>query len=504
MKKKSPVRLVIQILFFMIVAILAINHSLEEMGAAIPLIGSASIHAMCPFGGVESLYTWITGGVFVKKIHESAFILMGVVFILALLFGPVLCGWVCPFGSLQEWIGKIGKKLFKKRYNTFIPEKLDNLLRFLRYGMLVWVLVMTALSARLFFAEFDPYNALFHLWTGEAAIGGVIALIIVVLSSLIVERPFCKYMCPYGALLGVFNKIRIFKIKRNEKTCISCNKCDAACPMNIKISTKNVVTDHQCISCLKCTSEKACPIENTVTHPPVKFTGPVIALLFILGIGGTMVFNIWTTEGSKIPARFKTGEFAGQSNPADIRGSYTFTDVVNAFDLPLEDLAEAFMVKENPGEYKCKYLESAFPAIEDGEIGTDSVRLFIALYKGMPYTPEEGARLPMTAKSVLSKVMAKEVLNNYNHFFVKINGNTISMPEVLDDSHTDTDGGALSIKGKTTFQEVYDQGITKKQVEEILGIEAGPSGVKIRDYCIEKDIHFSEIKIALQELVDNK
>ena len=83
-------------------------------------------------------------------------------------------------------------------------------------------------------------------------------------ASLFVDRPFCKYACPYGAVLGVFNLFRIFKIKRNAPTCIDCKACDRACPMNIPVSTSGVVRDHQCISCMVCTSEKACPIANTV------------------------------------------------------------------------------------------------------------------------------------------------------------------------------------------------------------------------------------------------
>lgn len=257
-------RLGVQVFFFVLIAAIAVNHSLSESGAAIPVLSSASLHALCPFGGVVSMYTWATAGTFVRKIHESSFILMGIVLLLAVLVGPAFCGWVCPFGSLQEWIGAVGRRLFGRRYNGFIPRKVDRVLRFLRYGVLGWVVFMTARTGQLIFEAYDPYFALFNLWTGEVAITGLIALAVVILGSLFVERPFCKYACPFGAVLGLPNLVRLFPVRRNAETCIDCKACDRRCPMNIQVSTSRTVRDHQCISCLECTSEHACPVPATV------------------------------------------------------------------------------------------------------------------------------------------------------------------------------------------------------------------------------------------------
>ena len=100
--------------------------------------------------------------------------------------------------------------------------------------------------------------------TGEVALTAILILIAVTALSLFVERPWCKYFCPYGALLGLFNLIRVFPIRRREETCINCKKCDTACPMNITVSTKDAVRNHQCITCHECLSGLACPVENTV------------------------------------------------------------------------------------------------------------------------------------------------------------------------------------------------------------------------------------------------
>ena len=196
---------------------------------------------------------------------------MIIVFALTVVFGPVFCGCVCPMGSIQEWLAGIGRKLFKRRYNTMIPYSIDKWLRYLRYVVLGLVLFVTARSGQLIFADYDPYFALFNFWTGEVAVSAFIILGAVLVLSLFVERPFCKYACPYGAVLGIFNLIRIFKIRRNPATCIDCKACDKACPMNIKVSTSGKVLNHQCISCMKCTSEQRCPVVNTVELTAAQF-----------------------------------------------------------------------------------------------------------------------------------------------------------------------------------------------------------------------------------------
>jgi polyferredoxin len=262
--RKIKIRTWVQIFFFALIALIAINHSLAESGGGIPFLASASLHALCPFGGVVTLYQYLTIGTFVQKIHESSMILMVLVLLLSVFFGPVFCGWVCPLGSIQEWIGKIGKKLFKRKYNHLIPYKIDRWLRYLRYLMLGWVVYLTAYSGVLIFADIDPYYSLFNFWTGEAAAAGLIILAATLVLSLFVERPWCKYACPYGALLGLTNLFSVFGIRRDEKTCIQCNACTRNCPMNIKVDQVKTVRNHQCISCLECTSEASCPIPATV------------------------------------------------------------------------------------------------------------------------------------------------------------------------------------------------------------------------------------------------
>lgn len=257
-KRSQRIRIIVQIIFFALIALTALNGYLETIGISIPLISQASLHALCPFGGV------VTTGTLVQKIHSSSLILLGLAGIFSILFGPVFCSWLCPLGSLQEWLSKLGSRVFKKHYNHFLHPKLENILRWFRYLVLVWVIYVTAQSGQLLFANVDPYYALFNFWSGEVAIQAIVILGLTLLGSLFVERPWCRFACPLGALLSLTNLVRIFRIRREPSTCSNCKKCDSACPMKIKVSGSSIVRDLSCNSCMRCTSDNICPVPDTV------------------------------------------------------------------------------------------------------------------------------------------------------------------------------------------------------------------------------------------------
>ncbi len=267
LKKPSSSQIIrhsIQVLMFVLVYLTVANHALAELGIVLPIIGSASVHAICPFGGVVTLYTLLTTGQFVQKIHESAVVLLALTGILAVLAGPVFCGWICPLGSIQEWIGKLGRKIWGRRYNNLMPKRIDRVLGFARYAVLAWVVYVTATSGKLLFSTIDPYNALMNFWSESVAWQALVILGLTLLGSLFIERPWCRYACPMGALLGLSNTFRIFSIRRKASTCVDCGHCDKACPMGIDLSCKTSIRDTRCITCLECTSENACPKPDTL------------------------------------------------------------------------------------------------------------------------------------------------------------------------------------------------------------------------------------------------
>lgn len=129
----------------------------------------------------------------------------------------------------------------------------------------------------------------------------------------------------------------------------------------------------------------------------------IVLAIFISGIAITSAFGIWATTSSKIPAKLEDVQYSEEYDPADIRGSYTFSEISQLYNIPIDDLAAAFSIdKEKAPDFKCKDLESIY-ADSQYEIGTASVRMFAAYYRGLPYTPTEETYLPDTAVKIATE-----------------------------------------------------------------------------------------------------
>jgi hypothetical protein len=249
---------------------------------------------------------------------------------------------------------------------------------------------------------------------------------------------------------------------------------------------------------------------------------PLAAILFVILFGGiafSTVMGWWQTESTKEAATYTEGEFAGQANPADIRGSYTFGDVEKNFQVPASLLAQAFAVNTtDPAAFNVKGLEEMYAGSAQ-EVGTASVRLFVAFYKGMPYDLSTAIYLPESAAAMLrvrnltteqAAYVAAHTVPNVGAQPVKsVPGGTpqatlapatTSTPKAATPASTSTD---RTIKGSTTFADLLAWGVSKDAIEKGLGVSmpATPT-IKVKDYCTERGMDFEVIKTALQTLVD--
>lgn len=176
-----------------------------------------------------------------------------ILLVFVILSGMFFCGWLCPFGTVQEQLHRIGERL---GWRWRVPPEIDRYLTWLRYipGLLLPGVVWSVLNAQGSFMR--------SLLAGITWTASTFFLVFVLLLSFFVERPYCKYLCLYGAFRSLFSFLRIFTIRRSPEKCISCRLCDKRCPMGVTISRAGTVRDIRCIHCMKCIA--VCPRENTL------------------------------------------------------------------------------------------------------------------------------------------------------------------------------------------------------------------------------------------------
>lgn len=215
--------------------------------------------AYCPFGGLETFYTYISsGGRLIPHTHLSNLVVLVAVLVLALIAKSAFCGWICPFGALQDWLYKLGRLALKGKLKLpRLPEKVDRIAKKFKYLVLGWLLFETARTGVMVFRDYDPYSSLLNLGK-EVALGGLIILGITAGLALLVERPWCSYACPLGAAIGLTGYLSPLKIRRDEATCLQgCTLCNRACPSGLQVKQFTTISSPDCINCLSCVA--GCP-----------------------------------------------------------------------------------------------------------------------------------------------------------------------------------------------------------------------------------------------------
>jgi polyferredoxin len=261
------------------IAFLAIQSVvIGEQGAGV----TTSPEAFCPFGGLETLYKYITtGSAFVAHTHLSNVVLLVAVLAVALLLRSAFCGWICPLGFLQDLVSNFSNVLQKripqlrqgirslKQRGTRLAV-LDRYLRYIKYGVLAWTVGGSAYFGFMVFRDYDPWSTLLNL-AQFSFTPGVIVLIVTLVASFFIERPWCRYACPLGAASGLLGKLSPIYLKREASACTSCKICTKACPMGLQVHTATTIQNADCNTCLECVG--ACPRNGALE---VKFGLPIV------------------------------------------------------------------------------------------------------------------------------------------------------------------------------------------------------------------------------------
>lgn len=240
---------------------------------------------------------------------------------------------------------------------------------------------------------------------------------------------------------------------------------------------------------------------------------PMAVIVFVMLFGGISFSSLmgwWATESTKQPATFTEGEFAGQANPVDIRGSYTFGDIASSFAVTPDVLAQAFGITvEDPAAFAVKELEAIY--LESGfEIGTASVRLFVAYYAGLPFdTTDQEIYMPQSATDILlaKGSLAPEQLEYLETYTVVVGQpasdvQPVAQPTPVPAESSSTSSEDYIVKGKTIFGDLISWGVPQTTIEQIIGAPMPSPAMKVKDYTTVNGLNFETIKTALQAEVD--
>jgi polyferredoxin len=256
--------------------------------------------AFLPISGLMGILDWFYQGT-LNTIHPAATVLVVLALGLAFLFRKSFCSWVCPVGFLSELLARFGRWSFGRNFRLW--RWLDVPLRGLKYLLMAFFVGSVLTMSQGALAEFmsSPYNRVADVKMGlffvELSRVGIIVLGTLVLGSVFVQGFWCRYLCPYGALLGLFSWRSPAKVSRVSASCVDCGLCDKACMARLPVSQLDAVNKIECTGCMDCVA--VCPVPNALemrlgrrSFGPLAYAASVLAL-FLAGYAGARTMGLW-------------------------------------------------------------------------------------------------------------------------------------------------------------------------------------------------------------------
>ncbi len=237
----------------------------ERGGQGLAVSRPPGVEGWLPIAGLMNLKYLLTTGR-APAVHPAAMFLLVAFLGMSVVLKKSFCGWLCPVGTISETLWKLGRRVFGR--NLKAPQWLDRELRGLKYlllGFFVFVIAwMPAEALRDFMTT--PYGVIADVkmldFFRTIGVVGIAVMAWLVALSALIQNFWCRYLCPYGALMGLVSLLSPVKIRRDAEACIDCGKCSKACPSNLKVDQLVQIRSAECTACMACVA--SCPVENAL------------------------------------------------------------------------------------------------------------------------------------------------------------------------------------------------------------------------------------------------
>lgn len=266
----QQIRLAVQVGFSAIAVWVGVQFYLwvrfyETLGATAKVSRPPGVEAWLPIAALMNTKDFLLTGR-VPELHPAGMFMLIAFLGISFLYRKAFCSWICPIGTLSEWLWQLGDAVFGRTFA--LPRWLDIPLRSLKYilfGLFAYVVVtMPVPEIRAFLAS--PYGLVadvkmlnfFRLMGQTSAI--VVGILLIL--SVFVKNFWCRFLCPYGAMTGLVALVSPTRIRRNPDACIDCAKCAHACPAGLPVDTALSIRSAECNACMSCVS--VCPAADAL------------------------------------------------------------------------------------------------------------------------------------------------------------------------------------------------------------------------------------------------